>query len=152
MINGSMRESIEKLDAQFADLHTRSHELISRLRSELLYAKPDGSADSCAEQILRSAAVVEQSFGGLTANLWDDPFEWTLPETLNAPARVLEYLDEVDATRRRAFHSFESDDDLSKEIMTPAGGTQLLPFLLDTLRRARHHHQRAVTIYELLND
>jgi hypothetical protein len=152
MISGSMKESIERLDAQFADLYTRSHELIARLPSELLYAKPDGSADSCGEQVLRSAAVVEQSFGGLTANLWDDPFEWTLPETLNAPAKVLEYLEEVDATRRQAFHSFESDDDLSKEIMTPAGRTQLQPFLLDTLRRARHHHQRAVTIYELLNE
>jgi hypothetical protein len=146
-----MRESIENLDAQFADLHARSHELIARLPSELLYAKPDGSADSCGEQILRSAAAVEQSFGGLTANLWDDPFEWTLPETLNAPAKVREYLDEVDATRQHGFHSFESDDDLSKEIMTPGGSTQLLPFLLDTLRRARHHHQRAVTIFELLN-
>lgn len=150
-MNGSMRESIEKLDAQFADLHTRSHQLIARLSSERLYAKPDGSADSFGEQILRSAAVVEQSFGGLTANLWDDPFEWTLPETLNAPAKVLEYLDEVEVTRQHAFQSFENDDDLSKEIMTPAGSAQLLPFLLDTLRRARHHHQRAVTIYELLN-
>ena len=147
-----MRESIDKLDAEFADLHTRSHELIARLPSELLYAKPEGSVDSCGEQILRSAAVVEQSFGGLTANLWDDPFEWTLPETLNAPAKMLEYLDEVDGTRRNAFHSFESDDVLSKEIMTPAGSTQLLPFLLDTLRRARHHHQRAETIYKLLKD
>lgn len=147
-----MRESIEKLAAQFADLHTRSHELIARLSSEKLYAKPDGSADSFGEQILRSAAVVEQSFGGLTANLWDDPFEWTLPETLNTPAKVLEYLDEVEATRRHAFDSFKSDDDLSKEIMTPAGNSQLLPFLLDTLRRARHHHQRAVTIFELLNE
>jgi hypothetical protein len=151
MMNGSMRESIERLDGQFADLHTRSHELIARLPSERLYAKPDGSADSFGEQILRSAAVVEQSFGGLTANLWDDPFEWTLPETLNATAKVLEYLDEVEVTRQHAFQSIESDDDLSKEIMTPAGSTQLLPFLLDTLRRARHHHQRAVTIYELLN-
>ena len=147
-----MKESIKKLDAQFADLHTGSHELIARLPLELLYAKPDGSADSCGEQVLRSAAVVEQSFGGLTANLWDDPFEWTLPETLNAPAKVLEYLEEVDATRRQAFHSFESDDDLSKEIMTPAGRIHLQPFLLDTLRRARHHHQRAVTISELLKD
>ena len=147
-----MRESIDSLGAQFADLHLRSHELISHLSSEQLYAKPDGSAESCGEQIMRSAAAVEQSFGGLTANLWDDPFEWTLPETLNAPAKVLEYLDEVEATRRHAFGSFASDDDLSKEIMTPAGSTQLLPFLLDTLRRARHHHQRAVTIYELLNE
>jgi hypothetical protein len=147
-----MNKSIDSLDAQFADLHKRWHELISRLRSELLYAKPNGSVDSCGEQILRSAAAVEQSFGGLAANLWDDPFEWTLPETLNAPAKVLEYLDEVDATRRDAFHSFQSDDDLSKKIMTPVGSTQLLPFLLDTLQRARHHHQRAVTIYELLKD
>jgi hypothetical protein len=147
-----MRESIDSLEAQFADLHTRSHELIARLRDDSLYARPDGSADSCGEQVLRSAAVVEQSFGGLTANLWDDAFEWTLPETLNAPAKVLEYLDEVRATRRQAFQSFKSDDDLAKEIMTPAGRTELLPFLLDTLQRARHHHERAVTIYELLKD
>src|SRR5687768_11253734 len=120
-----MRESIDRLDAQFADLHTRSLHLIARLSGERLYAKADGFADSFGEQILRSAAVVEQSFGGLTANLWDDPFEWTLPETLNAPAKVLEYLDEVEATRRHAFDSFESDDDLSKEIMTPAGSAQL---------------------------
>ena len=151
-INELMNQSIDKLDAQFADLHTASHELIARLPSELLYAKPNGSADSCGEQVLRSAAVVEQSFGGLTANLWDDPFEWTLPETLNAPAKVLEYLDEVNATRRQAFHSFKSDGDLSKEIMSPTGSTQLGRFLLDTLRRARHHHERAVTIYELLKD
>jgi hypothetical protein len=147
-----MNKSIENLDAQFADLHTRSLDLIARLSCERLYAKAAGSTDSFGELILRSAAVVEQSFGGLTANLWDDPFEWTLPETLNAPAKVLEYLDEVEATRRNAFDSFESDDDLSKEIMTPAGSTQLLPFLLDTLRRARHHHERAETIYKLLND
>lgn len=147
-----MRQLIKSLDAQFVDLHKRSHELLACLPGEMLYAKPDGSADSCGEQILRSAAVVEQSFGGLTANLWDDPFEWTLPETLNSAAKVLEYLDEVDVTRRHAFVAIESDDDLSKEIMTPVGSTQLLPFLLDTLRRARHHHQRAVTIYELLND
>lgn len=146
-----MNESIDRLDAEFADLHARSLDLIARLSREQLYAKSDGSADSFGEQILRSAAVIEQSFGGLTANLWDDPFEWTLPETLNAPAKVREYLEEVETTRRHAFGSFESDDDLSKEIMTPAGSAQLLPFLLDTLRRARHHHQRAVTIYELLN-
>lgn len=146
-----MNQSIDRLDAQFADLHTRSLDLVARLSRERLYAKGDGFTDSFGEQILRSAAVVEQSFGGLTANLWDDPFEWTLPETLNAPAKVLEYLDEVEATRRHAFGSFKSDADLSKEIMTPAGSTQLLPFLLDTLERARHHHQRAVTIYELLN-
>ena len=145
-----MDKLIKGLDAQFADLHQQSQDLVSKLSSELLYVRPKDSADSCGEQLLRSAAVVEQSFGGLTANLWDDPFEWTLPETLNTTARVTEYLDEVDATRRQAFTTLKSDADLSREIMTPAGGVQLLPFLLDTLQRARHHLQRAFAIFELL--
>ena len=38
---------------------------------------------SCGEYILRSAAAVEQTFGGITTRLWDDPFEWTLPEALS---------------------------------------------------------------------
>lgn len=146
-----MRQSIESLEQQFTDLHRRSGELVSKLSRESLYAKPAGLVDSCAEQILRSAAVVEQSFGGLTANLWDDPFEWTLPETLNTTAKVLEYLDEVEATRRQAFQAFESDENLSKQVMTPSGATQLLPFLLDTLRRAGHHLQRAESVFQLLN-
>ena len=145
-----MDKSIESLDNQFASLHVRSCELVSRLSPESLYAKRQDFTDSFGEQVLRSAAVVEQSFGGLTSNLWDDPFEWTLPETLNTPAKVLEYLHEVETTRRRAFDALQSDDDLSKQIMTPAGETQLLPFLLDTLKRARHHQQRAVAIFESL--
>ena len=147
-----MNKIIESLDAPFAELHRQTVELIARLSSESLYAKPNGSADSAGEQILRSAAVVEQSFGGLTANLWDDPFEWTLPETLNTTTKVQDYLIEVEATRRNAFAFFKSDEDLSKEIMTPAGHIQLLPFLLDTLQRARHHQQRATAIIKLLND
>jgi hypothetical protein len=141
-----MRESIESLDEQFAVLHRESCGLINRLPPHLLYQKPSDSsaAGSCGEQILRSAASVEQAFGGLTANLWDDPFEWTLPETLNTRDKVLEYLAEVEATRRRAFELFKNDQDLSKEIVTPSGNIQILPFLLDTLRRARHHQQRAV--------
>ena len=145
-----MDKLIKGLDAQFADLHRQSQDLVSKLSSELLYVRPKGSADSCGEQLLRSAAVVEQSFGGLTANLWDDPFEWTLPEQLNTTARVAEYLDEVDATRRQAFTTLKSDADLSRQIMTPVGGVELLPFLLDTLQRARHHLQRAFAIFELL--
>ena len=147
-----MDKLIKSLDDQFADLNTELRELLSRLSSEILYAKPNGSADSVGDQLLRSAAVVEQSFGGLTVNLWDDPFEWTLPETLNTAAKVLEYLDEVEVTRRHAFQAFESDDDLSKAIMTPAGSTQLQAFLLDTLQRARHHQQRALAIFELQDD
>ena len=144
-----MRQLIDSLDRQFAEIQRTSSDFIAGLSTELLYACPPGAADdSCGEQILRSAAVIEQSFGGLTANLWDDPWEWTLPETLNSPARVLEYLAEVEDLRHRAFRAFAEDADLSKDIMTPAGVTQILPFLLDTLKRARHHQQRAFTVLD----
>lgn len=148
--NEQMRQSIESLDEQFADLHQRSCNLIRQLSPNQLYQKLPPPADACGEQVLRSAAIVEQAFGGLTANLWDDPFEWTLPETLSTPAKVIEYLDEVEATRRAAFQTFKSDEDLSKEIMAPAGSTQLRPFLLDTLQRARHHQQRAIAACDRL--
>lgn len=140
-----MRQSIENLDEQFADLYRQSRDLITRLPRNLLYRGAD-EWEACGEDLLRSAAVVEQAFGGLTANLWDDPFEWTLPETLSTAEKVNEYLAEVEATRRQAFDSFQDDGELDKEIMTPSGRTQLLRFLLDTLQRARHHHHRALTI------
>ncbi len=145
-----MRESVESLDQQFADLHQQSCKLVEQLAPEQLYRGIQLQKDSCGELVLRSAAVVEQSFGGLTANLWDDPFEWTLPETLSTPAKVIEYLHEVEATRRQAFALFTSDQDLAKEIMAPAGSIQLMPFLLDTLQRARHHQQRALTVFDQL--
>lgn len=147
-----MRQSIESLDEQFANLHRHSCNLIEQLAPEQLYQKLPAPADSCGEQVLRSAAVVEQAFGGITANLWDDPFEWTLPETLTTPARAIEYLGEVEDTRRQAFQLFKDDRDLSKEIMAPSGATQLWPFLLDTLQRARHHQQRAIAVFEQLTD
>ena len=144
-----MREWIESLNEQFAELHGDCCRLINQLLPQLLY-EPGGSVtnSSCGEQVLRSAAIVEQAFGGITANLWDDPFEWTLPETLTTREKVVGYLEEVEATRRQAFALFQSDQDLSKEIVTPSGNTQLLPFLLDTLQRARHHHQRAIVIFD----
>ena len=148
----SSRQRVNDLDGQFAEIHKSSCDAIAGLAPELLYARSveAKSNDSYGEQILRCGAVIEQSFGGITANLWDDPFEWTLPETLNTPAKVLEYLSEVESLRNRAFSAFQNDADLSKEIMTPAGTKQIFPFLLDTLNRARHHQQRAFTALESL--
>jgi hypothetical protein len=148
--NESMDTFIRGLDEQFANLHRQSCALIEGLSPEQLYQELPATADSCGEQVLRSAAIVEQTFGGLTANLWDDPFEWTLPETLGTSAKVIEYLNEVEATRREAFQLFKTDQDLSKEIMAPAGKTELKPFLLDTLERARHHQQRALAAHDRL--
>ena len=150
-----MNKLIADLHRQFSQLHQESCELIHAISPELLYYRPPGGsnsspAQSCGEQILRSAAaVVEQTFGGLTTNLWDDPFEWTLPEALPTPEKVSNYLNEVEATRKRGFELFRSDDDLLKEIMAPAGATQLQPLLLDTLVRARHYLESAQATFDL---
>ena len=150
-----MDKFIEGLDRQFAQLHSESHKLIEAISPDLLYREPRGKSNSlplhsCGAHVLRSAAVVEQTFGGITTNLWDDPFEWTLPETLPTKDKVAGYLDEVEATRQHGFLLFESYADLLKEIMAPSGHTQLLPLLLDTLTRAAHHQGRAWATFEIL--
>src|SRR5918997_5882068 len=101
---------VRGLDEQFARLHGRSAALARALPAERLYWQPAREAGarvfpvySCGEHLLRSAAAVEQTFGGITVNLWDDPFEWTLPEQLPTPDDVARYLAEVEETRSRGF-------------------------------------------------
>ena len=103
------------------------------------------SVNAPAEQIVRSAAVIEQTFGGLTTNLWDDPFEWTLPETLSTPQLIVAYLSEVDAVRKRAFSSIAGDDELSRYVPVPSGEpTRLIELLLATLVEASDYRGRAI--------
>jgi len=153
-----MNQLISSLDEQFARLHARSQSLIKIVPEEKLYWQPRQSsgafpAYSCGEHLLRSAAAVEQTFGGITANLWDDPFEWTLPESLDTPARITEYLNEVEATRQRGIALFVSDNDLLKEIAVPSGAMQTLcALLLETLERAAHHQGRAFATFRLFSE
>lgn len=103
------------------------------------------------ENILRSAAVIEQTCGGLTANLWDDPFEWTLPETLSTTERIIEYLSEVDLARQRAFASIVDDNALSKYIAVPSGEPRMLvSLLLETLVTASDYKGRALATNKIL--
>lgn len=139
-------------DGQFAQLYLCWRELIQKLEPEGLYRRPDDSSQilSCGEYVVLSARTVEQTFGGITANLWDDPFEWTLPETLTTPEKLLEYFDEVEATRKRGFELLKTDEDLLKKILTPSGETQLLSLLLDTLVRAGQSHLSAQGTFDRL--
>jgi hypothetical protein len=151
-----MVKLISCLDRQFAELNRGHCGMMGTIAPELLYRRPAGGASlsplrSCGEYVLRSAATVEQTFGGITTNLWDDPFEWTLPEALTTPQKVVDYLAEVENTRQRGFELFHDDEDLFKEVMAPAGKIELLPLLLDTLTRAAHHQGGAKATLELLN-
>lgn len=126
-------------EGEFLRLQSEWRRLIQTVEPTKIYQRPSTRELSFGEHVVRSAGAVEQTFDGITANLWDDPFEWTLPENLTTPEKVLEYFDEVEATRQRAFELFKNDEDLMKEVMTPSGKMHLASLLLDTLVRARHH-------------
>ncbi len=150
-----MKQLIAALDAEYARLYKNSGSLLALMPAAQLYAAPRSGGQalpSFGEHLLRSAAVIEQTFGGITANLWDDPFEWTLPETLPAPADVERYLEEAEATRARAFLLFKSDEDISKEIAAPSGEMRaLFALVVETLARASHHQGRAYATFRLFS-
>jgi hypothetical protein len=137
------REIVDHLDHEFAILINSLKDLVRAVPRDLLYRNPP--VVSIGENILRSAAAVEQTCGGLTANLWDDPFEWTLPETLSSADRIVEYLSEVDLARQRAFSSILDDSALTKYVSVPSGEPRLLvSLLLETLVMAGDYRGRAV--------
>jgi len=138
------RQIVQHLEQEFSELIKSLKDLVRSVPTELLYRHPP--AVSIGENILRSAAVVEQTCGGLTSNLWDDPFEWTLPETLSNPDRIVEYLSEVDAARQRAFSSIQDDSALTRYISDPSGERLLISLLLETLVKAADFRGRAVAV------
>lgn len=152
-----MKTLIETFDKQFAKLHLRSVVFVANIPDDKLFWKPRELKQtfamfSCGEYILRSAAAVEQTFGGIMTKLWDDPFEWTLPEELATGAKIAEYLAEVEATRRNGFAFFTSDDDLLKEIPAPEKLKSIAEILIETTARAEHFQGRAFSIFQMFSD
>ena len=129
MVKKADREIVQEIDQVFA---------------ALIVTLKDLARSIPPENLVRSAAAIEQMCGGLTANLWDDPFEWTLPETLSNPDRVNTYLDEVDLARQRAFSSID-DAALTRFVSVPSGESRLLiSVLLETLVKACELRGRAL--------
>ena len=140
---------VGSLQREFALIDSRTRELLQEVPGEMLYRPADlpGFTTSVGELILRSAGAVEQTCGGLNANLWDDPCEWTLPETLSTLVLVNEYLDEVTQTRNEFFARLRDDEDLKKFIALPGDVRQpLIQLLLETLLRAAGNLERAAVI------
>ena len=147
----SQRVVVELLDREFVYLIDRLRSLTQSVPTDLLYKQPPSV--TVGENILKSAGVVEQTFGGITTNLWDDPFEWTLPEALSTPGHILEYLLEVEATKVRAFASLTSDGVLFKLIALPSGEScRLLELLMQTLVRAADYRGQAAATLKMLSD
>ncbi|MEO6654809.1 MAG: hypothetical protein ABIO36_01885 [Pyrinomonadaceae bacterium] len=145
------------LDREFLLLDARSRRLLSKITTDILFTKPREVTNSmamfsCGEYILRSAAMVEKTFGGVTSRLWDDPFEWTLPEKLSDKGAILKYLDEVETTRIKGFKFFVSDGDLQCEIPSPETLRPLSQILLDTIVKASHFQGRAFAVFQMMSN
>ena len=152
-----MKTLIDSFDRQFSALHQRSFEFIKLIPNEKLFWKPRQlnrtfAVFSCGEYILRSAGKVEQTFGGIMTRLWDDPFEWTLPEELSTADLISEYLVEVEETRRRGLTLIATDEDLRREMPAPEKLKTIFEILLDTVARAEHFQGRAFAVFQMFSD
>ncbi|CAN5217122.1 hypothetical protein BH20ACI2_BH20ACI2_05400 [soil metagenome] len=152
-----MKTILSSLNREFATLDGRSRELLHLIAEDLIFARPreipnSMSMFSCGEYILRSAAMVEKTFGGITTRLWDDPFEWTLPENLSGRHDINRYLDEVEQTRALGFDFFTADADLARELPAPREMRPLIDVLIETIARAEHFQGRAFAVFQMLSD
>ena len=150
-----MRHVLDALEKQFAVIDQMSRRLLSSLDNSELHRRPDGAINpidpfSCGEFIARSASEVEKTFGGITTRLWDDPFEWTLPEKLSTVDALLGYLDEVESTRSKGFGYFQSDAELARQITAPEALRPIGELLVETVERAAHFQGRAFVMYQVV--
>ena len=147
---------IDVLGEQFEDIDKRQRSLIARVTAENLFWTPFSTAEtmitlSVGGVVLRSAAMVEQAFLGITRRLWDDPFEWTLPEELSTKEDIIEYLDEVASTRQNGLAFITSDTDLSRQLPAPKDLKPILQVLIAAIARSENYLGRGETIVKLIS-
>ncbi len=152
-----MRSMITAIETSFLKLDRLSRELLAKLEPDEIFLRPRHLENtmamfSCGEYILRSAAMVEKNLGGITTRLWDDPFEWTLPETLNNCEGILGYLDDVESIRKKGFSYFTADADLLRQIPAPDKLSTIIDILLVALTQASHFQGRAYAIFQVISD
>lgn len=152
-----MSSILHSLDRLFRLSHADSMKLLESVAPEILYERSSGigqkpyALSSVGECLIRSGAAVEQVIGGITTRLWDDPFEWTLPEQLNSVVRIAEYLSEVEIKRLDGFEYLSGDDDLSKTIPAPENMRTIFELLSDALVKSSHYRGRAFALCNVLS-
>lgn len=148
---------LDSFDTSFGVISSRTRAILELTSSDILYIRPRDLPHTFAmftvgEYVLRSAAAVEQTFGGITTRLWDDPFEWTLPEKIDSVERVKEYLDEVDTIRKNGIAFIATDESLMKSIPAPVNVLPISRVLMNTLSRSEHYLGRAYAVFQMISD
>ena len=142
------RTVVNLLDREFASFGESLRILTKSVPVDLLYRQPP--SHTIGENILRSAGAVEQTFGGITANLWDDPFEWTLPEKLSTKKAIMGYLGEVVEARNNGLAFITSDGDLSRRLPAPETLKPILQVLVEAVARAENYLGQAEAVAKML--
>jgi hypothetical protein len=142
------RNRIQDFEHEFESLHKSAVELLEAFPEDHFFAMTglNGELISFGVELIRSAAEVEKAFGGITRRLWDDPFEWTLPEELSDKAAIKNYLDEVRSTRTKGLRFIKHDGELSQQIPAPEKFLSLSEILTETISLASVHLERATAI------
>ena len=145
----------------FAEEFTRVEDsvvqILPLIPEDKLYWKPFQSKThvriySCGELISHSMGAIEACCNGILNNFWDDPFEWTLRESLPNREYLGGYIDEVIAVTRETFGLLKSDD-LPKRIYLPDGvPTTIGKLLLRTLLHSVHHRGQLYAYVHLFSE
>ena len=151
-----MRTLVEEMESEFADVEARLRSLLETTPEEVLFAKPLHDEKTLVELsvggcIIRAAAMIEQVFLGITRRLWDDPFEWTLPEKLSSRNAILEYIAEVSETRAKGMAFLTSDSDLSRRLPAPEELRSIFAALTEALLRAENLLGKAEVILKAVH-
>jgi len=152
-----MNSLLRSFDQFFSENHARSLGFLEKVSDDILFRRPRElprtfTMFSVGEYLIRSAAEVEQVIGGITTRLWDDPFEWTLPEELNSAAKICEYLIDVETERKKGFDYLTADGDLSRSIPAPEQMRTIFDLLTGTLIRSSHYQGRSFAIFQMFSD
>ena len=152
-----MRALIGSIEKEFDALEDRLCSLIEHTFDEMLFWKPVPDEKTLIELsiggcVIRSAAMIEQVFLGITRRLWDDPFEWTLRESLPNREYLRGYINEVKKVTKEAFAHLKTED-LPKRIYLPDGNpTTIGKLLLRTILHAVHHRGQLYAYVHLFSE
>jgi uncharacterized damage-inducible protein DinB len=148
---------INDLAQEFGQVAESVQTVLPLIPEDKLYWKPFQSKNhiriySCGELISHCMGIIETSCNGILNNFWDDPFEWTLRESLPDHHYLGNYVAEVIAVSKEMFSLLKSED-LEKRIYLPDGQpTTIGKLLLKTLLHAVHHRGQLYAYVHLLSD
>ncbi|HZS46279.1 MAG TPA: DinB family protein [Blastocatellia bacterium] len=148
---------IEDLAGEFTSVQQTIADVLPLIPEDKLYWKPFQSKNhvriySCGELISHAMGTIETACNGILNNFWDDPFEWTLRESLPNHEYLMIYINEVRSVTKEAFSLLKTED-LPKRIYLPNGEpTTIGKLLLRALLHAVHHRGQLYAYVHLFSE